>query len=128
MSSEPTLSISVNKLIELLSLEKSRLLGGSYGDIPEITQQKEFYLSALTNHMQNPGNNAALKTLQGAIEQIQSLASENEGLLSAARSGVSAAQSRLKNIVTRESFVGAYTENGQKLRTHDCGVTRCKTA
>ena len=128
MSSQPTLTVSVNKLIELLSLEKSRLLGGSFDDIPDITQQKEYYLSALTNHMQSPANNAALKSLQGPIEQIQSLAKENEGLLNAARSGVSAAKSRLKNIVSRESFVGAYTENGQKLRTHDCGVTRCKTA
>ncbi len=128
MSSQPTLSVSINKLIELLSLEKSRLLGGSYDDIPDITQQKEYYLSALTNHMQDTASNATLKSFQGAIEQIQSLAAENEGLLNAAKSGVAAAQSRLKTIVTRESFVGAYTENGQKLRTHDCGVTRCKTA
>ena len=128
MSSPPSLSVSVNKLIELLSLEKSRLLGGSFDDMPKITEQKEYYLSVLTAYMQDSTASMTLKPFQGAITQIQSLAIENEGLLNAARTGVSAAQARLKNIVTRESFVGAYTENGQKLRTHDCGVTRCKTA
>lgn len=128
MSSAPSLDVAVNKLIELLVLEKSRLLGGSFDDMPEITKQKQHYLSVLTSYMQDANAVPALKPFQGAIEQIKSLANENEALLNSARNGVHAAQTRLKNIMTRESFVGAYTEGGQKLRTHDCGVTRCTTA
>lgn len=128
MTSVPSIDAAISKLIELLTLEKSRLLGGSYVDMPEITKQKQFYLSVLTDYIQNPMHAAALKRFSNAIEEIKSLANENETLLKAARTGVKTAQARLKAIVTRESLVGAYTADGSKLRTHDCGVTRCKTA
>ncbi|MBL4619735.1 MAG: hypothetical protein JKX88_06520 [Marinicaulis sp.] len=127
MSRPPTLDVAANKLIELLVLEKSRLLSGAYDQFSEITDQKQYYMSALTESIQN-GNATNLKSYRAVIEQIKTLAAENESLLKAAKSGVNAAQRRIKNIITQESFVGAYTENGQKLRTHDCGVTRCKTA
>jgi len=127
MSSVPSLDVAANKLIELLVMEKSRLLSGAYDDISEITDQKQYYMSALHDSIQHePANN--VKRYGPIIEQIRTLAKENESLLKAAKSGVIAAQSRIKNIVSRESFVGAYTEDGQKLRTHNCGVTRCKTA
>lgn len=128
MSASPSLDEAVNKLIELLSLEKSRLLSGAYSDMPEITEQKLFYMSILSESIQNGNVQKSVKSYYSTIQQIKSLASENEALLKAAKSGVSAAKSRIKSILTRESYVGAYTENGQKLRTHDCGVTRQKTA
>ncbi len=127
MGASPTLDVAANKLIELLVLEKSRLLSGTYDNFSEITDQKHYYMSALSESIQN-GNSTNLKSYRTVIEQIKKLAAENESLLKAAKSGVNAAQRRIKNIITQESFVGAYTENGQKLRTHDCGVTRCKTA
>lgn len=128
MSSATPIDIAISKLIELLTLEKSRLLGGSYDDIPEITEQKQFYLSVLMDYIQNPAKAATLKPFSKAIEEIKALSNENEALFNAARNGVKAAQTRLKSIATRESLVGAYTADGSKLRAHDCGVTRCKTA
>ncbi len=128
MPSATPIDIAISKLIELLTLEKSRLLGGSYDDIPEITEQKQFYLSILTDYIQDPAQTAALKPFSNAIEEIKALSNENGALLNAARNGVKAAQTRLKSIATRESLVGAYTADGSKLRAHDCGVTRCKTA
>ena len=128
MTSAPPIDVAISKLIELLTLEKSRLLGGSYDDIPEITKQKQFYLSTLMDFVQDPSKAASLKPFAKAVEEIKILANENEALLKAAKSGVQAAQSRLKNIATRESLVGAYTADGSKLRAHDCGVTRCTTA
>ena len=128
MTSATPIDSAISKLVELLTLEKSRLLGGSYDDMPEITEQKQFYLSVLMDYIQNPAHTAALKPFSNAIEEIKALSNENEALLNAARNGVKAAQARLKNIATRESLVGAYTADGSKLRAHDCGVTRCKTA
>lgn len=128
MTSATPIDSAISKLVELLTLEKSRLLGGSYDDMPEITEQKQFYLSILMDYIQNPAHIAALKPFSNAIEEIKALSNENEALLNAARNGVKAAQARLKNISTRESLVGAYTADGSKLRAHDCGVTRCKTA
>jgi len=128
VSSATPIDIAINKLIELLTLEKSRLLGGSFDDMPEITEQKQFYLSVLMDYIQNPAQAATLKPFSNAIEEIKALSNENEALLNSARNGVKAAQTRLRNIATRESLVGAYTADGSKLRAHDCGVTRCKTA
>jgi flagellar biosynthesis chaperone FliJ len=128
MSAAPTIDVAINKLIELLALEKSRLLSGAYTGFEEITDQKQYYMSILSESILNGTAQKSAKSYQAAIERIKALATENEALLKAAKSGVNAAQTRIKNIMTRESFVGAYTENGQKLRTHDCGVTRCKTA
>jgi Fic family protein len=128
MSAAPTIDVAINKLIELLALEKSRLLSGAYTGFEEITDQKQYYMSILSESILNGTAKKSAKSYQAAIERIKALATENETLLKAAKSGVNAAQTRIKNIMTRESFVGAYTENGQKLRTHDCGVTRCKTA
>ena len=127
MSPSPTLDVAANKLIELLVLEKSRLLSGAYDDFEEISDQKQYYMAAMSESIKN-GTATNLKSYQAVIEQIKTLATENESLLKAAKSGVIAAQMRIKNIITRESFVGAYTEDGQKLRTHNCGVTRCNTA
>lgn len=128
MTAQPPIDIAISKLIELLTLEKSRLLGGSYDDIPEITKQKQFYLSALMSYLQNPAHASTLKPFSNSIEEVKALANENEVLLKAAQNGVKAAHTRLKNIATRESLVGAYTADGSKLRAHDCGVTRCTTA
>jgi hypothetical protein len=128
MSAAPTIDVAINKLIELLALEKSRLLSGAYTGFDEITDQKQYYMSILSESILNGNAQKSAKSYQAEIERIKALATENEALLKAAKSGVNAAQTRIKNIMTRESFVGAYTENGQKLRTHDCGVTRCKTA
>lgn len=125
---ELSLNATVNKLVELLTLEKSRLLSGALSDLAEITEHKQHYLAELASHLESHQENASLRAFTPHIEQIRKLAVENENLIEAAKSGVNAAQSRLKQVMSRESFVGAYTEDGGKLRAHDAGVTRRKFA
>ena len=128
MANPPSIDAAINKLVELLTLEKSRLLSGSYDGFPEIAQQKEYFLSILTGYIQDPVASKSLKPYAKSIEQIKALANENEALLQAAKNGINAAQTRLQKIMTRESLVGAYTAEGEKLRTHDSVVTRRKFA
>lgn len=128
MQAPPSIDVAISKLVELLTLEKSRLLAGSYDGFPELSEQKQYYLSILTGYIQDPVANKNLKPYGRAIEQIKALANENEALLKAAKNGINAAQTRLKKIMNRESLVGAYTEDGHKLRTHDSVVTRRKFA
>ncbi len=124
MSVPPELPEAINKLIELLTLEKSRLLNGSYSGLEDITAQKQRYLAVLSGCLEEPRLAHALKPYQQRIEQISKLAADNEQLLTAAKNGVQSAQTRLKNLSAKESLVGAYTENGAKLHDHNAGVTR----
>ncbi|MHA7872234.1 MAG: hypothetical protein ACX939_07790 [Hyphococcus sp.] len=128
MTRTPSPDAAVNALIDLLSREKSALLSGAYDAIADITEQKQHYLAVLSTSLEDPAKAAEISHLRKPIEQIQSLARENESLLNAARNGASSARTRIKNIMTQEAFVGAYTADGQKLRAHDSGVTRCQTA
>lgn len=115
-------------LIEALKIEKDRLLAGDYKDLPKIGERKAHYMALLDQRLADPNAAASLKSHIKTIEHIKLMAQENAKLLAAAKAGTAAAQARLKRMASRESMVGAYTQDGEKLRTHDFEVTRQKLA
>ena len=122
------IEVLLSSLIEALKIEKDRLLAGDYRDLPKIGERKAHYMAILDQHLASPHAAANLKSHIRTIEAIKTTAQENAKLLAAAKAGAAAAQARLKRMATKETMVGAYTEGGQKLRTHDCEVTRQKIA
>lgn len=128
MEDSPPLDVAVSRLVEILTLERSRLLAGAYDTLAEITEYKSRYLSALAHYLETEEYGPSLRAHAAHIEQIKKLAVENERLLNAAKAGVQSAQSSLKKIMNRDSYVGAYAENGEKLLAPDAGVTRRKFA
>lgn len=127
---DPATPIEVlfSSLIEALTIEKDRLLAGDYKDLPKIGERKAYYMELLDQRIADPNAAASLKSHIKTVEKIQIMAQENAKLLAAAKAGAAAAQARIKRMASRESMVGAYTEDGQKLRTHDFEVTRQKLA
>lgn len=127
---DPATPIEVlfSSLIEALTIEKDRLLAGDYKDLPKIGERKAYYMGLLDQRIADPNAAASLKSHIRTVEKIQIMAQENAKLLAAAKAGAAAAQARIKRMASRESMVGAYTEDGQKLRTHDFEVTRQKIA
>ena len=122
------LSEIIDSLIEILNLEKARLMQGDYNDLEDITQKKAFYCSALNAYFENPAAHDAVRPFHDKIRTIKTLANQNAALFEAAKSGVSSAKARLNNILNEEKSVGTYTACGDKLQTHDTGVTKCKLA
>lgn len=128
MDTATPIEVVFSSLIEALTIEKERLLSGDYKDLPKIGERKAYYMAALDQRIADPNAAASLKSHIGTIERIKLMAQENAKLLAAAKAGVAAAQTRIKRMASRESMVGAYTEDGQKLRTHDFEITRQKLA
>ena len=122
------IEVLLSSLIEALKIEKDRLLAGDYRDLPKIGERKAHYMAILDKHLAAPEAATRLKSHIGTIEAVKTAAQENAKLLAAAKAGAAAAQARLKRMASKETMVGAYTEGGHKLRTHDCEVTRQKIA
>lgn len=128
MEQIPPFNIALKQLISLLNKEKDALLAGDYTILKELTKEKLTYSAILNKHLLNPALTNTVKAHARALQSMQKLARENEGLLASAKYGVQSAQKRLNNLEQRKSTVGTYTEDGYKLRTHDAGMTRQKTA
>lgn len=128
MPQTPPLSEILTHLLEILQLEKSRLMAGDYAGLDEIAEKKAFYSSGLDAYFADASVRTAMHPFVEQIRRIQKLAAQNETLLAAAKAGVSSAKTRLANIIGQERTVGAYTMTGEKLRAPDAGVTKCKLA
>ncbi len=127
---DPATPIEVlfSSLTEALTLEKDRLLAGDYKDLPKIAERKAHYMAILERRLAAPDAARIFKSHLGTIEYIRTTAQENAKLLASAKAGAAAAQARLRRMANRETMVGAYTHDGEKLRTHDFEVTRHKMA
>ena len=128
MNQTAPVEVLLSSIVDALTLEKSRLLAGHYTDLPKITERKLHYLKALEDHLSAPDARANITPFINDIEFVKNMARENETLLAAAKNATNAAKSRIQKLNDRAQNVGAYTVDGAKLRTHDAGVTRCKTA
>lgn len=122
------IEVLLSSLVEALKIEKARLLAGDYQDLPKISERKAHYMAILDQHLSAPDAAVRMKSHFKTIEAIKTAAQENAKLLASAKAGVVAAQARLKRMASKESMVGAYTQDGAKLRTHDFEVTRQKIA
>lgn len=128
MQPTPPIEVVLSSLIEALSIEKERLLAGDYADLPKISERKAHYMSILDRYLNDPATVSHVKAHIRDIEIVKTAAQENEKLLIAAKAGAVAAQNRLTRMANKETMVGAYTAEGDKLRTHDSEVTRQKIA
>ena len=118
----------IDNLIETLTVEKEYLLNGAYRELPSVTERKLYFSSLLDEYIASPDARYFAAPHKEKIHQIKQIADSNEVLLSATRSGVNSAITRLNKILHRENTVGTYTESGSKLDTHNVGVTRHKIA
>lgn len=127
---DPATPIEVvfSSLIEALKIEKDRLLAGDYADLPKIAERKAHYMGVLEARLAAPDAAHMLKSHFKTVEFIRTGAQENAKLLASAKAGATAAKARLRRMANRETMVGAYTHEGEKLRTHDFEVTRQKMA
>ena len=128
METTPTFEAVISRLIELLKHEKTKLLQGAFETLPAISEEKNRYLSALSEYLSEPNIKSRLAAYERYIAEIQKLASENERLLQSAKSGVKSAQQRLTQINKEDSLVGTYTPEGEKLHMHNSSTTRRKIA
>lgn len=128
MQSKTPLKVILSSLADALKLEKKRILAGDFGDMPKIAERKIHYLSALDPYLTQPALRSEIAPFLDRVSRIKKMASENETLLQAAKNGVNSAKFRIKTMTDRVNNVGAYTANGEKLRTHNSCVTRRKTA
>lgn len=122
------LSDVTERLIELLKLEKMQLMQGDYRSLEGVAEEKASCCKALDAHLEDPASQAAVQPLLNRIQSIKMLADHNAALLSAAKSGVTSAKTRLHNIFSQENTVGTYTASGAKLRSHDALGTKHKLA
>ena len=128
MSDERLLKDTIDSLLRLLADEKARLLSGRYEGLSALAGEKDALAKRLETLLINPRISGPTTAFRRRLVEIDRLARENETLLAAAKAGVTAAKSRLKDIVARQRNVGVYGETGEKLMAHDALSSRRKLA
>lgn len=118
----------IERLQKILGEEKRFLLAGDYSRLVEIAQEKEQLATTLDRLFLEQTNASQAPAFRKSIAAIVSLAQENEQLLHAAKTGVSFAQARLKEIINRQRNVGVYNETGEKPLIPGATATRGKFA
>ncbi len=119
---------TVHRLADVLKRERTQLLSGEFGGLPELSAAKERYVRLLERHLAGPDANNILAAHAQSIKVLKRLASENEKLIQSTKAGVKSAQERLAHLNNLDSVVGTYTQNGEQLRLEDSATTRKKIA
>lgn len=118
------LDTAIERLIEMLQHENALLKKGEITEIGALTEDKQTLATILTNAVESPSQREFLKPYFQHLAKIKQLAEENERLLKAAKTGVNSAKTRLNNIMMQDQTVGTYTNDGDKLKTQQAGVTK----
>ncbi|MGE0407931.1 MAG: hypothetical protein AB7P23_01565 [Amphiplicatus sp.] len=127
MAASPLKSV-IEALLERLDEEQAAFLKGGYGAALTIAADKERLVTNLDDFLANPGNAREIALYRKPLAALIEKARRNEELIGAAKAGVIAAQSRIKDLIRRERTIGVYTESGEKPVLEDTYVTKKKLA
>lgn len=122
------LSEAIDALMGLIAREKAALLTGDFAAVGATAKEKARGAATLDAAIIAATAAGTAPAFRTRIAKLAAAASENEGLLEAAKNGVTSARARLQDILQRERNVGVYGEGGGKIVSAEAGVTRRKTA
>ena len=115
----------VRRLIDVLSQEKTNLLGAHFNKLADFSANKERYISYIESFLSGPDAGQVMRRFEKEISVIKKMALENATLLNAAKAGVKSAQERLAHLNNIDRVVGTYTATGGQLRL-DSAASTCK--